>query len=462
MYHSIFCPKVQNRIRHLKQADIVIGVPSHKNRQQTIQIAKTALAGAEKYYPDLCTVLMNADSGFNAETHGAIVAQLGTSSVFKKVIGGQYSNNLGYGSAVASILDAALALDAKAIIILDSHTLTMTASWIPALAHLILSDNADLVVPRYQWLLPDSALSDLVVYPLFRAMWGVNLRHPCAPDFCLSARLAASLLDEDIWQTDAAGTALPTWLASYAAVNRWPIAQTAIGEKERGLSLDTFPKNGTEFPMSAEEFQHKKNYSTNKKQSNGSVGSPIPEIEISNQIIYSQTWFQQTMSVMFSLARYYRQQWLTMNKVQPVSTLTQFASPTRRISTPLLDTTYLLDKLALDWIKYRYLWQQILTPNNLSQLEAVAALSPTEFYFPPNLWTRVIYDFIVAFNRSELDPRQITKSLFPIYLGRLAAYWQEIAGLSAIGREGTVAAQAMEFEELRDYLKLRWRTYELY
>jgi hypothetical protein len=49
--------------------------------------------------------------------------------------------------------------------------------------------------------------------------------------------------------------------------------------------------------------------------------------------------------------------------------------------------------------------------------------------------------------------------LYPLYQGRLAAFWQEIAGLSLVGREGTIAAQAVEFEETRPYLKKRWQTY---
>ena len=59
----------------------------------------------------------------------------------------------------------------------------------------------------------------------------------------------------------------------------------------------------------------------------------------------------------------------------------------------------------------------------------------------------------------DCDPYQVALSLYPLYQGRLAAFWQEIAGLASVGREGTIAAQAVEFEESRAYLKLRWHTY---
>jgi hypothetical protein len=119
-----------------------------------------------------------------------------------------------------------------------------------------------------------------------------------------------------------------------------------------------------------------------------------------------------------------------------------------------------LDELALGWMEYRLLWQSILTPENLSQLESLAALSLDRFYFPPDLWARILYDFAVVFNKGDSDPVQVVNALFPIYQGRLAAYWQEVAGLSLVGREGTIAAQAVELEEKRAYLKIRWHTYQ--
>jgi len=51
------------------------------------------------------------------------------------------------------------------------------------------------------------------------------------------------------------------------------------------------------------------------------------------------------------------------------------------------------------------------------------------------------------------------QSLWPLYLGRVAAFSHEIDGLALVGWEGTVAAQAAEFEAARPYLKIRWHTY---
>jgi len=172
------------------------------------------------------------------------------------------------------------------------------------------------------------------------------------------------------------------------------------------------------------------------------------------------TYFHDTLSVMFNLAHRYRDYWRDVTTIRSLSTLTKFASAADSVAPPKDDTVQLLDNLALGWIEYRALWQQILTSDNLTQIEGLAALPPDRFYFPADLWTRIIYDFVVVFNKGEVDPVKVVQSLYPLYQGRLAAFGQEIDGLASAGREGTVAAQAVEFEESRPYLKERWQSYQ--
>ncbi|RME98597.1 MAG: hypothetical protein D6768_16995 [Chloroflexi bacterium] len=99
----------------------------------------------------------------------------------------------------------------------------------------------------------------------------------------------------------------------------------------------------------------------------------------------------------------------------------------------------------------------MLTAQNLAQVESLAALPFEQFYFPSDLWARVIFDAVVAFNFSDADPVRLVSALLPLVQGRLAAFWQEVAGLAPVAREGTVAAQAVEFEENRTYFKMCWQ-----
>ncbi len=416
-------PRAQQQLKKIGQADLVIGLPSYKNPIAAAHVARIALAGTHQYCPHLRTVLVNADAGYKAITRRAVAAQASTNGRnSNKVVTGRYDGLLGRGSAVAALLDAGLALDAKAIIILDSHTLSITPSWIAGLANLILEEKADLVMPRYHWSMPGGGLSDLIAYPLFRALWGRSVRHPAAPDFALSPRLATALLDEDVWETEVAAWGLTPWLTTYATLGQWRVAQSALGEKQTFQTIEE------------------------------------PQSQIASRTLF-EAQFQNVVSTLLRSVYAYRSYWDEVSSFHSYSTLTQFAPETQPAPAPEEDPTPLLDALALGWIEYRSLWQRVLTSGNLAQIEALAALRPDQFYFPADLWARIVYDFVVVFNKGDCDPYQVSQSLFPLYQGRLAAFRQEIAGLALAGREGTVAAQAVEFEEARSYLKQRWQLY---
>ncbi len=422
MYYPTLQADAQQQIKQIGEADLVIGVPSHQNPHVAANVAKTALAGVRFHYPRLRTVLINVDAGKNPQSQQAVLAQVLPNGHNRRVVCGRYHGPLGPGSAAAALLDAALALDAKAVIVLDSHVNSISPDWIAGLAHLVLENKADLVFPRYrQWLLPEAALNDLIVYPLFRALWGKCARQPMASDFAISPQLATAVLDEDIWGTTAATFGLMPWLATYATVNDWRVAQTALSEKQ--LPDDDYFSAGT---------------------------AAQPGARFRRQ-------FHDILSQMFGLMARYCHTWQNVNQFFAWPTLTRFAAATPPTVAPVVDVTPLLDELALGWIQYRRLWLNMLQPDNLAQLEALAALSPDYFYFPADLWARIVFDFAVSFNFAEFDPAQIVEAMLPLYYGRLAAFWQEVAGLAPVGREGTVAAQAVEFEETRPYLKQQWQ-----
>ena len=415
-------PTAQRQLKKINQVDLVIGLPSFKNPAMAAHVAGVALAGLHHYYPHLRAALINADAGQQAATRQAVAAVGRENGHQCAVVAGRYEGTLGRGNAIAAVLDAALALDAKAVVLLDSHTTSITPAWIPALASLVLENKADLVMPRYHWSLPEGALSDLIAYPLFRALWGRSVRHPAAPEFALSPQLANALLDADIWETEAATDGLSPWLTTHAIVTGWRVAQTALGHKQAA------PPGGL----------------TGKQE------------------LFDKNYFCNVVSMLLRLAYQHRDIWPEVTSFGMLSTLTRFASHPEQLKlapAPEQDIAPLLDNLALGWIEHRALWRQILTDTNLSQIEALAALPPDRFYFPADLWARILFDFLVVFNKGEGDPYRVVDSLWPLYQGRLAAFWQEIAGLAVVGHEGTVAAQVAELEEARAYLKIRWHMY---
>ncbi len=400
------------KLKQIGQADLVIGLPTHLVKPEiAAQVARRAIAGAKTYYSDQRTVLVNIDTGFKRDTRQAIRA---TAVSGVHIIAGRCNGSLGRGMAVSAILHSALALQAKTIILLDSRTETITPAWIPGLATFIINDQADLVKPRYELPLFDSALSDLLFYPFTRAVWGVNLQYPAAKDCALSASLAQAVLEQDVWETEINRAGFDIWLSIFAAVENWRLAQAALGIKR---------------------------YRTGRQSTR------------------SLTTFKEAVSVMLRQLHIRCHLWPRINQIKHLPTLTEFAPKADSLPTPQNDPTDDIEALILGWMEYRNLWQKVMLPQNLAEVEGLASQPMDQFHFPPDLWAKVVYDFAVVYNKGEVDPDRVVASLYPLYRGRLASFWPEIAGLTAIGRAGTVSAQGVEFEDHRPYLKERWKCY---
>lgn len=419
MHEPTLLPQAQRHLKRIGRADLVIGIPTYCNAKTVGMVARTALDGVTEDLGHLRVVLINADAAISCSTRQAM-ADATVDAPFPVIISG-YTGRLGRGSAMRAILQAALDLNAIGVVGLDAHTTSITADWIAALARPILEGKADLMMPRYRWPLPTGGLGDLIFYPLSRALWGRSLRQPGAGDCAMSGALAQVVVERDVWETEIAAAGFEVWLSSVALTEGpdvkseggWRTGQVDLGEKY--CRLRTPPTHFT-------------------------------------------ILFRQSVGTLLRQVHLRRATWQSMPPIQSVPTFpgppTSSAEPV-----PVSDVTYLVDALAAGWTEHRALWQRILTSSNLAMVEGLAAQPAERFTFPLDLWARVIYDFAVVYNKGERDPDRIVDSLLPLYQGRLASLWNEVAGLTPVGREGTVAAQAAEFEASREYLLGRWKAY---
>ena len=80
----------------------------------------------------------------------------------------------------------------------------------------------------------------------------------------------------------------------------------------------------------------------------------------------------------------------------------------------------------------------------------------TAFHFPDELWTRVIYDLVLAVRRGEVETGPLVAALVPIYFGRVGSFVIENRHLTTSDAEERVERQARQFETLKPYLVERW------
>jgi glycosyltransferase involved in cell wall biosynthesis len=65
--------EARRAIGQLKQADIVIGIPSYNNARTIGHVVRAAQAGLAKYFPQLSSVIINSDGGSRDGTQEAVL-----------------------------------------------------------------------------------------------------------------------------------------------------------------------------------------------------------------------------------------------------------------------------------------------------------------------------------------------------------------------------------------------------
>jgi hypothetical protein len=83
--------------------------------------------------------------------------------------------------------------------------------------------------------------------------------------------------------------------------------------------------------------------------------------------------------------------------------------------------------------------------------------SDAAFQFPPGLWSRVVYDYALAYHRKVMPREHLLKSLMPLYLARTAAFVLGARDMDQDGAETAIEALCREFEANKGYVVNNWR-----
>ena len=102
------------------------------------------------------------------------------------------------------------------------------------------------------------------------------------------------------------------------------------------------------------------------------------------------------------------------------------------------------------------IWRDILGAGDFGEVERVGALADGEFYFPIGLWTRVIYDYALAFHKRKLPVEHLIKSMTPLYVGKTASFILQARDMGQQEAEAEIEKLCMEFESNKDYLASNW------
>ncbi len=237
---NLFPAELKARLDEIGAADLVVGIPSYNNVRTIPHVVRAVVAGLAKYFPERRAILVNSDGGSKDGTQQAVLeAQVDTEALLQVAypvqplqrISTPYDGLPGKGSAFRTIFAVAKRLNARACIVVDSDLRSINPDWVELLARPILDRDFDYVAPFYLRHKYDGTITNGIIYPLTRTLFGKRIRQPIGGDFGFSGRLAARYLEKDVWNSDVARFGVDIWMTVTAIAEGFRVSQAYLGAK---------------------------------------------------------------------------------------------------------------------------------------------------------------------------------------------------------------------------------------
>lgn len=409
---------VLERLHEIRKADILIGIPSYNNAATIGDVVKTVASGLAMYFPRARSVIVNSDGGSQDGTSQIVEAALEDPSLLlvqhpvppiHKIIT-PYHGIPGKGSAFRTIFKIAEALQVQACAVVDSDLRSISPEWVERLIRPVYEGGFDYVAPLYRRHKYDGTITNSIVYPLTRTLYGQQIRQPIGGDFGFSGKLAALYLTKQVWETDVARFGIDIWMTVTAAAERYRICQAFLGAKIH---------------------EHKD-----------------PGQHLAGMLV-------QVVGSLFSLMEEYQSVWHTTQGSNPVAIF----GPSREVEVEHVSVNVerMVNAFQQGVRDLLPIWEIILAPETVTELLRIAPLEAEEFRFPMDVWVAVVYDFALAYHHRVLHLEHLLKALTPLYLGRTASFVLETQESGHQQVEEVIETMAERFEAMKPYLVARWR-----
>ncbi|MDI6762393.1 MAG: glycosyl transferase family 2 [Thermodesulfobacteriota bacterium] len=411
-------PSFQIQLEEIKEADILIGIPSYNNSRTIGHVVRAVMAGLAKYFPGAKAVIINSDGGstdgtqeevrrVQIEDYKTILTSHPVHPIQKIVT--PYHGIPGKGSSFRAIFETTQILNAKACAVVDSDLRSITPEWMDLLLTPIYEEGFDYVAPLYARHKFDGTITNSIVYPLTRTLYGKRVRQPIGGDFGFSGKLAKFYLTKDVWETDVARFGIDIWMTTLAIAEGYKVCQSYLGAK------------------------------IHDAKDPGSDLGPM---------------FTQVVSSVYGLMGNYQPLWKGVKESQPVSTF-GFHYEVGLEPVPV-NLGRMIGNFRLGVKDLMEIWRKVLLPETVLWLESIGRLSDEAFSFPQDLWVRLIYDFAIAYHKGSVHREHLLKSMIPLYLGRVASFVKENQESSVKEVEEKIESLCKVFEEMKPYLIERW------
>jgi len=346
---SVLTDDLLRQLIDVGEVDILVGVPTHNNAKTIGPIVETIQAGILKFFPRERAAIINADGGSRDGTSKLIASaaihdarpnsKLYALRTFHS-ISTQYANSPARGTALRTIMASAELLRAKACAVISPESAQITTDWFATLLRPVYTEEFDLVLPTYSRHRFDGILLTNLLYPMARALYGLKIREPYALDFAFSGRLGSQFLAQNAWHDEMAQAGSETQLTLAAIAGEYRICQSFLGTKE-----------------------HVERHSTDL----------VPAM-------------RQTVGALFSSLEPNFSSWSARTGSQPIPTTgaeREFTPEPLRVNRKRLREMFSKGVAELESV-----FQSILSPSTLAELQRIARTEDVPFRYSAELWAK--------------------------------------------------------------------------
>lgn len=417
MEATLLTAETEDKVRGIGEVDILVGIPSYNNVTTIGHVVRAVSAGLAKYFPRAKAVLVNSDGGSSDGTPEVVareVVDFGAmlisdhQSPLHKIIT-PYHGIPGKGSAFRTVFEIARRLKARACAVVDSDLRSITPEWIELLIRPVLEEGYDYVAPYYLRHKYDGTITNSIVYPLTRTLYGQRIRQPIGGDFGFSGRLSEHYLDKHVWESDVARFGIDIWMTTEAVASGAKVCQSFLGAKIHN------PKD--------------------------------PAADLSAMLV-------QVMGAVLALMEEHYRVWSKVEGSNPVKLFGfQYEVGVEPVN---VNVDRMISTFRQGLNDLEPIWRQMLAPGTMDELLPLQHCPDERFRMSDDLWARLIYDAAVSYHRHVMPREHLLKALTPLYLGRTATFVLETQGLTTAEAEGRVDQLCQAFEKNKSYLLARW------
>ena len=392
------------KCKELKPVEIIVGVLCKDVETTVLNVLNVINEGLYRYFPDYKKVIVIAEGGSTDKTSEVIDLFQPYNSI-GKIVTSDITGG-GKGAGVMTILEVAHEIGAKCVVLMDGDLLSIKPGWIQTISNPIIYGRSDLTVPYYIRDKNDGVITNNLVYPFTRALYGIDIRQPIAGEFALSKNLYEVLREHPLFPPD---FGVDIFIVTVAAAEGMKVKE--------GLYSLKIHESTTRY-LEPEKFL-------------------IP-------------MFRKVTGSMFDLAKHYENYWkgrsFNKQKMFYRECFSQKPIPVK------IDINSLKKSFIDEFTHSKEKMRRVLPDDIIVDLDKIVVNGGS---FDSEIWTEIVYNFAAAYKKAENDQDKydLLNSLKTLWIGRFASYAIEAKDMDINEAEIVIQKQAEIFEEKFNYLR---------